>query len=87
MRIHWLAVKEQDDCRLKNAVVIMTADFIPVGELECSNSGKTVKVYLFVNGKRCFIGQVTCESLIELINRHSLTTGLFKYQTGEECKQ
>jgi hypothetical protein len=62
--------------------------FHKTGEVERSNSGKTAKNYVFENGKRCFIGQVSCKCLREIADGVSLKVDVCKYRNasvGEHC--
>jgi hypothetical protein len=61
-------------------------DFLVIGEMERSNSGKTVKIYVFENGLRCFVGQVTCSSLRELLDGSSLKVDISKYRNANKVK-
>ncbi|MCL1977404.1 MAG: hypothetical protein FWG55_04785 [Candidatus Bathyarchaeota archaeon] len=58
----------------------VVSDFVVVGELTRSNSGKTVKIYVFENGRRYFVGQVTYGSLRGLLDGSSLKVDINKYQ-------
>jgi hypothetical protein len=60
--------------------ITLPAEFITIGELELSSSGKTVKLYIYQKGKRCFIGQVQRKSLAELAEGNSVKAGIYKYQ-------
>jgi hypothetical protein len=62
-----------------------TAEFYVTGEIVRSTSGKTVKIYVFEYGKHCFIGQVTCRNLRELLDGSSLKVGLQKYRNVSEA--
>jgi hypothetical protein len=45
-----------------------------------------VKIYVFENGKRRFIGQIACRSLRELMNNSSLKADIQKYRNASEAK-
>jgi hypothetical protein len=59
---------------------ISTAEFVVIGEVVRSTSGKTVKIYVHEHGKPRFIGQVTCRKLRELLDNSSLKADITKYQ-------
>ncbi|MDR1993599.1 MAG: hypothetical protein LBQ98_08960 [Nitrososphaerota archaeon] len=58
----------------------MTGNFLVVGELVLSSSGKTVKIHTFQHGKRVLIGQVNKQILRDLIEKRCLTAHITKYE-------
>ncbi|MDR2204242.1 MAG: hypothetical protein LBE76_08145 [Nitrososphaerota archaeon] len=68
----------------------VNCNFNVVGEIVWSSSGKTVKLYLHQKGSRCFIGQVSRQSLVDLIEKQCLNADITKYQntnTGDHSEQ
>jgi len=66
--------------------VLAVDDFYVVGCVELSNSGKTVKLYLYENGKRYFIGQILCKNLQELLGRSVLKVDITKYRNASKVE-
>jgi hypothetical protein len=58
----------------------VTGNFLIVGELVLSSSGKTVKIYQLHHGKRVLVGQVNRQVLRDLIEKRCLTAHLTKYE-------
>jgi len=56
------------------------ANFLVVGEVVLSSSGKTVKIHHIQRGKRVLIGQVNRQVLRDLVEKRCLTAHIYKYE-------
>jgi hypothetical protein len=61
---------------------ISTAEFLVIGEATRSSSGKTVKIYVSENGKRRFVGQITCMQLRKVLDGSSLKADITVYRNA-----
>jgi hypothetical protein len=59
---------------------VVTANFLVVGEVVLSSSGKTVKIHHIQQSRRVLVGQVSRQVLRDLVEKRCLTAHIYKYE-------